>query len=173
MLRTLSSFLTDRSIKVKVDEMISETVLLNAGTPQGSVLSPILFIIYVNDVPVLDTSNLSQYADDVGFYVQNKAYNFVKLRLQRQIELLEKWCNKWHIKLNPAKTKLLVISPKKRVMKVTMYGQIITECSEAELLGTTIDKKLSTSSHITKLKGKVTRRMNSNCNRCPCNSNRS
>ena len=68
MVRLISSFLSDRTIKVNCCNNCSEEVTLNAGTPQGSVLSPLLFIIYVNDIPDMSSLNvrLSQFADDMG-----------------------------------------------------------------------------------------------------------
>ena len=137
----------------------SDVVKLMAGTPQGSVLSPILFIIYVNDLPVLPTSHLSQFADDMGYYVHDKNHNRVRIRIQKQIDELEKWCNKWHIKLNATKTQLLVITSKKVEIEVKIYGITVKQCTEATLLGTTIDKQLNMASHISNLYEKGHRRL--------------
>ena len=65
----MSSFITERTISIRVNDKISDKVKLNAGTPQGSVLSPLLFLIYVNDIPIDPSNNqvkLSQFADDPG-----------------------------------------------------------------------------------------------------------
>ena len=58
MIRLISSFLSDRTIKVNCCNNYSEEVILNAGTPQGSALSPLLFIIYVNDIPDMSSLNV-------------------------------------------------------------------------------------------------------------------
>ena len=66
----MSSFITDWEISVKINNETSDKISLNAGTPQGSVLSPLLFLIYVNDIPIDHFSNtvdVSQFADDLGF----------------------------------------------------------------------------------------------------------
>ena len=70
MVRLISSFLSDRTIKVNCCNNCSEEVTLNAGTHQGSVLSPFLFIIYVNDIADMSSLNvrLSQFADDMGIW---------------------------------------------------------------------------------------------------------
>ena len=65
----MSSFISDRTITVKINDEMSAKVNLNAGTPQGSVLSPLLFLMYVNYIPVDPMKNqvkISQFADDLG-----------------------------------------------------------------------------------------------------------
>ena len=66
ILRIISSFLTDRTIQVRIGNTLSEVVKLLAGTPQGSILSPLLFILFVNDIPVTQACQLTQYADDIA-----------------------------------------------------------------------------------------------------------
>ena len=70
MVRLIPSFLSDRTIKVNCCNNYSEEVTLDAGTPQGSVLSPLFFIIYVNDIPDMSSFNvrLSPFADDIGIW---------------------------------------------------------------------------------------------------------
>ena len=66
----MSSFITHRKISVKINNKASDKIVLNAGTPQGSVLSPLLFLIYVNDIPIDPISNtvgVSQFAGDLSF----------------------------------------------------------------------------------------------------------
>ena len=76
IVRLMSSFITDRKISVKINNETSDKISLNAGTPQGSVLSPLLFLIYVNDIPIDPFSNtvgVSQFADDLGFWTFAKS----------------------------------------------------------------------------------------------------
>jgi len=160
MMRVLSSFMSDRTIKVRVGNIVSEAISLFAGTPQGSVLSPLLFLIYVNDLPVLPTSNLSQFADDMGFYVHDKNQNRVQIRIQKQIDALEKWCNKWHIKLNATKTQLLAFKNSQKPMQVKIYDCIINSCQHATLLGTTFDSRLNVREHIRRVHDRANARLN-------------
>ena len=112
MVRLISSFLSDRTIKVNCCNNCSEEVTLNAGTPQGSVLSPLLFIIYVNDIPDMSSLNvkLSQFADDMGIWAHATNAKWVKAKLSKALKLIEAWCSKWRIKLNAGKTQLIVFS---------------------------------------------------------------
>ena len=97
LVRLLSSFLTERTIRVRVDRMLSDPVYLSAGTPQGSVLSPLLFLIYVNDLPIqpINSCRAGQFADDVSSWTSwtNKKVTFK--RLQRTLDDVQKWCSKW------------------------------------------------------------------------------
>ena len=100
----LFSFLDDRSMRVFIGGMWSETVHLNAGTPQGSCLSPILYLILMNDA----TDNLdrdmispSQYADDIGIWSSGSSVQETMRIIQDGVNALEKWCKKWFVALNP------------------------------------------------------------------------
>ena len=86
IVRLMSSSITDRKISVKINNETSDKVSLNAGTPQGSVLSPLLFLIYVNDIPIDPFSNtvgVSQFADDSGLWTFAKSEKTIKYRLPK------------------------------------------------------------------------------------------
>ena len=108
----MSSFISDRTITIKINDEMSDKVKLDAGTPQGSVLSPLLFLIYVNDIPVDPMNNqvkLSQFADDLGMWTFGPNATYVQYRIHKTSSALEKWCSKWRIKLNAKKTQLIVL----------------------------------------------------------------
>ena len=94
LVRLLSSFLSDRTISVRVAGELSEPVGLKAGTPQGSVLSPLLYLIYVNDVPINPATSKcdgGQFADDISLWTLAKSTKVTRLRLQRALSDLELW----------------------------------------------------------------------------------
>ena len=93
----------------------------------------------------------------MGFYVHDKIFNHVQIRVQKQIEALEQWCKKCHIKLIATKTQLICFNS--LGMKVKVYGQTIKSCTSATLLGTTIGKKLLSKKHISNLAAKGQRRL--------------
>ena len=108
LLRITSPFHQDRQIKIKEGNNPSHAVNLEAGTPQGSILSALLFLLYVNDLPISEPIKCTQYTDDIGLYTSHKNRNYLERSMQRQINTLETWCQKWFIKLNSAKTQLIL-----------------------------------------------------------------
>ena len=162
MIRILSSFITDRTISVKINDEKSNPVQLKAGTPQGSVISPLLFILYVNDIPIHPNNKLevSQYADDLALWTSAKSLDFVKARLQRGIDDLELWCSIWRIKLNSKKTQYLITNEKASKIDIAVNNMKINPDKTANLLGITFDKQLSLSAHIDIIRNKSTKRLN-------------
>jgi exonuclease III len=162
LVRLLSSFLSDRTISVRVAGELSEPVSLKAGTPQGSVLSPLLYLIYVNDVPINPVTNKcdgGQFADDISLWTLAKSTKVTRLRLQRALRDLELWCSRWRIKLNVAKTQLVRFPKRKEKLELKLFGQTISAKDELTLLGVTFDQKLTFGSHC-RLKAKeATRRV--------------
>ena len=120
IIRLMSSFISDRTITVKINDEMSDRVKLNAGTPQGSVLSPLLLLIYVKDIPVDPMNNqvkISQFADDLGMWTFGPNATYVQYRIHKILSALEKWCSKWRIKLNAKKTQLIVLKKNGRQHK--------------------------------------------------------
>ena len=157
LLRIVASFLRDRTIQVRTGTTLSEKVHLLAGTPQGSILSPLLFILYVNDIPTMPPCQCTQYADDIGIYTSHRNHNYLRSQLQRQIDHLERWCEQWFIKLNPKKTQLVQITTKRTrtALPVTIRNSPIDTTDEATLLGSTFDRKMSRLPLIASIKRKT------------------
>ena len=105
MTRWLSDFLVGRLIQVNVNNFFSNQINPKAGVPQGSVLSPLLFLIYVNDLPAPhhNQNSLSQFADDTAQWAFSLNVRFAAKLLQQDLLKLAMWCAKWRIKLNPEK----------------------------------------------------------------------
>ena len=105
MTRWLSDFLVGRVIQVNVNGFLSDKFSPVAGVPQGSVLSPLLFLIYINDLPKPHhrQNSKSQFADDTALWAASKNVQLAAKLLRKDLRKLATWCAKWRIKLNPEK----------------------------------------------------------------------
>ena len=102
----ICEFLNNRTQRVSVNNSLSECTKITSGVPQGSVLGPILFIIYVNELPSLVKSKMKMYADDTKLYRPVSDLSDVQL-LQDDLDVLTEWSKKWLLKFNVAKCKIM------------------------------------------------------------------
>ena len=107
----IASFLRDRSMRVVIDGQSSDTHSLNAGVPQGSVLGPTLFLLFINDLPDQNLKSLIDiFADDTTIYQSaGPRYSHSQLAsdLSHDLAKIVEWGDRWLITFNAAKTKLL------------------------------------------------------------------
>ena len=131
MTRWLSDFLVGRLIHVKVNNFFSNQINPKAGVPQGSVLSTLLFLIYVIDLPTCHhkQNSLSQFADDTAQWAFSLNIHIAAKLLQQGLLKLATWCAKWRIKLNPDKAKVIIffrsILARKTELNLKLYGETL------------------------------------------------
>ena len=150
-LNIINSFLHDRSIFILVENEKSNTFSPNEGLPQGSCLSPLLFALYASDIPTDLKVFLSQFADDLAIYARQSNRNYEKNKnLQKLLDLIVKWCEKWKLKINIGKTNQITFtkSSSELVRNYTINNKKIKEVKEIYFLGITLDKQLTFNSHI-------------------------
>ena len=159
MTRWLSDFLVGRIIQVNVIGFLSDKISPIAGVPQGSVLSPLVFLIYVNDLPKPHhrQNSKSQFADDTALWAASKNVQFAAKRLQKDLRKLAKWCAKWRIKLNPEKTKVIIFSRSYLARKpepiLKLYGERLKIYPQVKFLGITFDSKFTFKKHFEDILG--------------------
>ena len=99
VLEWLQSCLSNRRQRTRVTDAISCPNFLLAGVPKGAILSPLLFSIYVNDivncVDALDDPEINLFADDTSFYLEDRSASSLSIRLQKSVNTLSAWFNKW------------------------------------------------------------------------------
>lgn len=148
VLSWISAFLAKRTQRVRIGKSYSSQAPVLSGIPQGSILGPILFTIFINDLPEVVRSLVKIFADDTKIY--NKASN--SAIIQEDIHKLQEWSNKWKLFFNVSKCKVLHTGKKNPnssyVMTVNDDVEKIKECEEEKDLGVTFDCDLSFDPHI-------------------------
>ena len=150
-LKWIRDFLSNRSQAVTLDGCLSESSTVLSGVPQGTVLGPLLFLIYINDLPqyVSPGTKVKLLADDSAVYrkITSKEDHFI---LQRDLENLVKWESEWSMEFHPDKCQLLRISLKRNTSQYNyeIHNTQIQETTNAKYLGITINNKLSWNTHI-------------------------
>ena len=153
MTRWLSEFLVGRLIQVNVNSFLSIQINPKAGVLQGSVMSPLLFLIYVNDLPPPHhkQNSLSQFADDTAQWAFSLNVRNAASLLQQDLLKLAMWCAKWRIKLNPNKTKVIIFSrsllARKAELNLKLYGETLKIYLQVKFLGIIFDSKLTFQPH--------------------------
>ncbi|GFW50361.1 probable RNA-directed DNA polymerase from transposon X-element [Trichonephila clavipes] len=159
LIKSIHSFLTHRSFRVRVDRILSSPRPIRSGLPQGSLSSPLLFTLYVNDIPQTDSSHLAMFADDTAVISQNKIFSVVISNLQHYISLLELWLNDWKIKVNASKSACLMFTRRSQLpvglTPVTIFGQPVSWVNVARYLGLFLDAKLTFAYHIEQTRKKA------------------
>jgi hypothetical protein len=114
LLKWLKSYLTGRKQRVIIEGQASDWREVNAGVPQGSVLGPLLFLIYINDITTDLQSSSFLYADDTSLLdiVDDPIQTATKLN--DDLKLINMWTKKWLVKINPDKTKSMIFSVKRQ-----------------------------------------------------------
>ena len=152
ILRILSSFLTNRMQRVTIDGQFSEWANIEAGVPQGSLLGPILFLIFINDLVNIVESDIRIFADDTFIFTIANSESTDKLN--RDLKKITKWAYDWKMIFNPdiKKQAVDVIFSNKR--KPSEFEELIfnnipvKNVTETKHLGMILDRKLSFNKHI-------------------------
>ena len=153
-LSLLNSYLLGRTQKVRIGKFTSEKCNILAGVPQGSVLGPLLFILFINGLPLhIKHSNIDIFADDATLHNSSKDIHNINNDLQMDVNNVLQWCKQNNMVLNENKTKGVLIGTSQRLSRCQSDLEIVInnhkiECSEYEkLLGIQIDKCLSFVKH--------------------------
>ncbi|GFT26313.1 probable RNA-directed DNA polymerase from transposon X-element [Trichonephila clavipes] len=154
LIKLINSFLNNRSFTVKVNNSHSSNRRITAGTPQGSSISPILFNIYVNDIPRTSQSTICMFADDTAILAQSNELQLVTHFLHKHIAKLEDWFSTWKIALNVAKTEAVFFSYhiKKEPPKLYLHNTHIPWSKNTKYLGVILDKRLTFKQHIIRVR---------------------
>ena len=158
-LNWLKSYLDKRRQYVSVNGHNSRTRNLSCGVPQGSILGPLLFVIFINDLPFID--NLAKfilYADDANIIFTGQSIEIIETNMRNFISELEEWVALNGLKLNISKTKYMLFSNRNtRDINVKISANSIERKQTERFLGVIIDDKLTFKQHRATLASKIAR----------------
>ena len=152
-LQLISDYLSHRKQRTKIGSVYSDWANVIHGIPQGSILGPLHFNIFINDIfLVVEKSDICNFADDYTLYPHGSNLPLILNNLEHDMRNLLYWFKINSLKANPGKFQFMILGKKKR-LKYSLKIRSITikESDEVELLGITIDKALNFKKHIENL----------------------
>lgn len=145
----LKSYLTDRYFLVKHQEEYTELMPIKSGVPQGSVLGPILYLLYTLDLPTTQQTTTATFADDTTIMASHINPKIASRNLQENINQIEKWLKTWRIKVNEQKSAHVTFTLKRQICPpVKINNKDIPQTNTVKYLGIHLDSKLTWKTHI-------------------------
>ncbi len=156
-----ASFLSGRRQATLVDGCMSDFSLNNAGVPQGAILSPLLFSVYMNDIPsfpVETTADLAGasststnlFADDTSLYSVNSSFDCLAIDLQHLVDVVADWFAKWLLEVNTSKSAVLIIRSRgmaSKTITLDIKSSSIPQVQSQRHLGVVFNETLTWSDH--------------------------
>ena len=143
-LNWVHSFLTNRTQQVLLEGNMSSSINVTSGVPQGSVLGPLLFLIYINDLPdyIQNNSTVKRFADDTIIYhpINNQQDS---IALQEDLDSLQRWESDWLMHFHPQKCQTMHITNKRNIIHstYTIHNHKLQTTNTAKYLGTVADQQ--------------------------------
>ena len=158
----VESYLKNRMQFVAINGFLSDEILMQLGVPQGSILGPLLFLIYINDFHVaIKYSSSRHFADDTNLLAINKSLKKIRKQLNFDLRFLSKWLRANKISLNAGKTEMIIFRhPMKQLkyeLKLKINGKRLYQSDFVKYLGILIDPHLKWNYHIDFIAPKLSR----------------
>lgn len=147
----LQSYIKGRYFRVRHGCDYSELKRITAGVPQGSVLGPVLYLLYTRDIPDVVDSIVATFADDTAILAVDACIEKATSRLQGAMDKISTWTKCWRIKLNEAKSTHINFTNRKIITHpLFINAQAVPYSNNAKYLGMTLDTKLKWKVHVKK-----------------------
>ena len=159
------NYLTNRKQIASINGNLSESLLITTGVPQGSILGPLLFILYVNDLnSCFKKSIVNMYADDTVFYCSASSVASVTQNLQCDLQTVANWLQANKLSLHIGKTNCMIICNNKKkefldnpILDLSLDGKNITQATDCKYLGVTLDSQMKFKIHVNDVINKMKR----------------
>ena len=163
MFNWIQNFLCHRTAKVKLHGNLSHKIKIREGVPQGGVISPTLFVIFINDITQGLPSHISRalHADDFAMWNASESTQTATIRMQHALNTTSRWARDWCVKINSLKTVVTCfsLSNTNENIKLTVHNQQIPQEDAPTYLGVKLDKRLTWNPHIKEMERRATKRL--------------
>ena len=154
------SYLSGRSQRVRIGDQLSEIREISCGVPQGSTLGPLLFLVYINDLPnVLSHVNTIIFADDTSIFIDGHNIPLMVSNLNDELNHICNWLQSNKLSLNVQKTHTMLFTNNAEVytsqLPILMNDTLITRVYKVRFLGIIFDDKLKWKEHIDHISNKI------------------
>ena len=143
MYRWIRCFLHDRSARVKLDGHLSKSVKMREGVPQGGVISPTLFLLYISNITTVLPRHVSNtlHADDLAVWSASEYTTSSAYRIQEAVNKVEQWTNDWGLQISEVKTQATVfsLSTSKEKVAIKLGDKTLPQVETPTFLGVKLD----------------------------------
>ena len=159
------SYLSSRYQKTVIGQASSTSRKVSVGVPQGSILGPLIFAIYINDLPkVLRNTTVTLFADDTALYCSSQSARELQTMLNQDLDRLAQWLYEHKLTLNVSKSKFMLIGGPRKLNTLQEFTLTIKEkeldrVNSYKYLGVIINENLSWTDHVDYIKTKVSQRL--------------
>jgi len=158
-LKLIESYSSNRQVYVSINSTNSSKQDISIGLPQGSILGPLLFNIYINDISnLVPESNIVIYADDVAVLFNDSDMDGLNMKIQFFLYKLRNWCNFFRLSLNVDKTKMIYFNCERKIPRRVLFNGFEIEIIRSfRYLGYVLDSRLNHKNHLSYLISKMRR----------------
>lgn len=156
----IQNFLSNREQSVVLEGVKSKASPVISGVPQGTVLGPTLFLLYINDLPDQTSSTTRLFADDCMLYREINSSADARM-LQKDLDVLQQWENTWLMSFNPGKCIVMRFCPSRYPVNYNYYihNSLLQICESGKYLGVTLSNDFKWSSHISAISKKASQQL--------------